>query len=107
MRIMLCCSAGMSTSLLVSKMKKSAREQGIVCEIWAVPVDTVIKRIDKSDILLVGPHVRYMFPQFKKLCDKKGISVDIINTVDYGTFNGEKVLQVAQQMFLAKQTQDD
>lgn len=28
-RIMLCCASGMSTSLLVEKMKKSALEQGM------------------------------------------------------------------------------
>jgi cellobiose PTS system EIIB component len=102
MKIMLCCSAGMSTSLLVSRMKKSAQAQGIVCEIWAVPVDTVIKQIDKTDVLLVGPHVRYLFNKFKKLGNAKGIPVEIINTVDYGTFNGEKVLQFAQQLYLNK-----
>ena len=35
-RIMLCCASGMSTSLLVEKMKKAALEQGIEAEIWAV-----------------------------------------------------------------------
>ena len=34
--IMLCCAAGMSTSLLVEKMKKEAEKQGIEANIWAV-----------------------------------------------------------------------
>ena len=33
--IMLVCSAGMSTSLLVSKMQKSAKEKGLDAEIFA------------------------------------------------------------------------
>lgn len=33
--IMLCCAAGMSTSLLVSKMQASAKEQGLDYEIFA------------------------------------------------------------------------
>ena len=33
---MLACSAGMSTSLLVTRMQKSADERGIECKIWAV-----------------------------------------------------------------------
>ena len=36
MNILLCCSAGMSTSLLVTKMQASAESQGIDCKIWAI-----------------------------------------------------------------------
>ncbi len=32
---MLCCAAGMSTSLLVSKMQKAAEAQGLDAEIFA------------------------------------------------------------------------
>jgi len=35
--IMLCCSAGMSTSLLVTKMQKAAEDQGKDVEIFACP----------------------------------------------------------------------
>ena len=37
MRIMLACAAGMSTSLLVTKMEKAAAEAGTEAKIWAVP----------------------------------------------------------------------
>ena len=33
-KIMLACSAGMSTSLLVTKMQEAAKEKGVECEIW-------------------------------------------------------------------------
>ena len=35
-KIMLACSAGMSTSLLVTKMENAAKEKGIEAEIWAI-----------------------------------------------------------------------
>ena len=35
--ILLCCSAGMSMSLMVSKMQASAEERGIEATSWAVP----------------------------------------------------------------------
>ncbi|NRD76313.1 PTS sugar transporter subunit IIB [Bacillus sp. BRMEA1] len=99
MNILLCCSAGMSTSLLVSKMQKSALEQNLSCQIWAVPIDVVIREINKADVLLLGPHVRYMFNEFKKLGDKKGIPVAVIDTVHYGTFNGKEVLRTAERLY--------
>ncbi|MBA4543173.1 PTS sugar transporter subunit IIB [Thermoactinomyces daqus] len=98
MNILLCCSAGMSTSLLVTKMLKSAEEQGIECKIWAVPADAVRNHIDEADVLLLGPQVRYLLKQLKKLGEEKGIPVDVINTVHYGTCNGSEVLKFAQQL---------
>jgi cellobiose PTS system EIIB component len=98
MNILLCCAAGMSTSLLVSKMEKSALEQGETCRIWAVSGDTVRSHIKEADVLLVGPQVRYMLPQLKKLGQEQGIPVDVINTVHYGTCNGAEVLKHAKQL---------
>ncbi|MEH7109031.1 PTS sugar transporter subunit IIB [Bacillus sp. JJ1764] len=95
MNILLCCSVAMSTSLLVSKMKKSASERSIECHIWAVPIDVVKREICTADVLLLGPQVRYMLPDFKELCDKKGIPVDVIDIVHYGIFNGKEVLDSA------------
>ena len=39
--IMLVCNAGMSTSMLVTKMEKAAASQGIETKIFAVPVSEV------------------------------------------------------------------
>lgn len=95
--IMLVCAAGMSTSLLVSKMQKSAEEQGIDADIFANSAneaDGVLENKD-VDVLLLGPQVRFMKNQFKEKVEDKGIPVDVINMQDYGMVNGEKVLQAA------------
>lgn len=91
MNILLVCAAGMSTSLLVTKMEKSAQEQGKEYKIWAVSGDSVNQHIDKADVLLLGPQVRYLLPQLKKLGESKGVPVEVINTVHYGTCNGAEV----------------
>ncbi len=96
--ILLCCAAGMSTSLLVTKMEKSAKEKETTCKIWAVPGDAVRNHIDDADILLLGPQVRYLLPQMKKLGEEKGIPVEVINPVHYGMCNGEEVLKSAEQL---------
>lgn len=97
--ILLCCAAGMSTSLLVTKMEKAALEEGLSCKIWAVPGDAVKNHIKEANVLLVGPQVRYLLPQLKKLGDESGgVPVDVINTVHYGTCNGAEVLKFAKQL---------
>jgi cellobiose PTS system EIIB component len=95
MNILLCCAGGMSTSLLVTKMEKAAKEQGIDCQIWAVGVSEVNIHLDNADILLLGPQVRYLLTNLKKTGAEKGIPVETINPVDYGMCNGEKVLTFA------------
>ncbi|WP_066314069.1 PTS sugar transporter subunit IIB [Bacillus sp. FJAT-29814] len=102
MNILLCCSVGMSSSLLVSKMKKIALEQGIDCKVWAVAIDAVSKHIDEADVLLLGPQVRYLLPDFKRAGEEKGIPVAVINSVHYGTVNGTEVFKFARQLYNSK-----
>jgi PTS system cellobiose-specific IIB component len=94
MNILLCCSAGMSTSLLVSKMEKSAQTIGLDCKIWAVGSTEVKNHLDQADVLLLGPQVRYLVGQLQQ--DVNGrIPVEAINPMHYGLCNGEEVLNQA------------
>ncbi|QIL46837.1 PTS sugar transporter subunit IIB [Vagococcus coleopterorum] len=98
-RIMLVCSAGMSTSLLVSKMEQAATEKGIQADIFAVAASEADVKLqddsEKIDILLLGPQVRFMKSQFEKKVATKGIPVEVIEMKDYGMMNGSKVLEAA------------
>lgn len=94
-RIALFCSAGMSTSLLVTKMKKAAQAKGIEVSIDAFPEAALAKQLDDVDVVLLGPQIKYLFNKLKKLCDEKGVPICVINTMDYGMMEGEKVLNQA------------
>lgn len=96
--ILLVCCAGMSTSLLVLKMQKAAETKGIECSIEATGEAEVKDHIDGTDVLLLGPQVRFLLSQFKKKLADKNIPVEVINTVHYGTMNGEKVLERALEL---------
>lgn len=95
--IMLVCSAGMSTSMLVSKMKKAAEERGIDADIFAVSASEAETKLETRpvDIMLLGPQVRYMKDKFRQKAAEYDIEIDIINMKDYGTMNGENVLDSA------------
>lgn len=98
--IMLVCAAGMSTSLLVTKMQKAAEEQDLEREIFAVSATEADDILDsrKIDVLLLGPQVRFMLDQFKEKVADKGIPVDSIPMSDYGMMNGPKVLELAERL---------
>ena len=98
MKILLCCAVGMSTSLLVRKMKKYAETHKMDCTIWAIPAEAIPHHIDKADVILLGPQVRFLLRDVTKMASKKGIPVSIINTVDYGKFNAKEVLDLAVKL---------
>lgn len=98
--IMLACAAGMSTSLLVTKMQAATDEKGLDAEIFAVPapeVDDILSE-KKVDVLLLGPQVRYLLDQFTEKLAQKNIPVGVIPMVDYGMMNGSKVLALAEEL---------
>lgn len=94
-KIMLVCSAGMSTSLLVTKMSAAAVKNNIETNIFAVAEADAKKHFDEVDVVLLGPQVRFLLSKMKELLEPKGIPVDVINGIDYGMMNGEKVLNQA------------
>lgn len=100
--ILLVCSAGMSTSLLVTKMQKAAEEKGIQVEVKAVAEADLKNNLKDVDVLLLGPQVRYMLSKMKEAMEPGGIPVDVINSMDYGTMNGAKVLEHAISMMEGK-----
>ncbi len=93
MNILLVCAAGMSTSLLVTRMEESAKQKNITVHIEAHPVGDIEKYGHQADVILLGPQVRYQLHAVKKEYPNK--PVEVINMQDYGMMNGEKVLNYA------------
>ena len=95
--IMLVCAAGMSTSLLVTKMRKAAETKSIETDIFAISASEVDTTLEKKniDVLLLGPQVKFMKKQFEPKLASKNIPIDAINMQYYGMMNGEKVLEQA------------
>ena len=99
-KIMLVCSAGMSTSLLVTKMEQSAKKLGDEVEIFALPMSDGMSRIPTVDCVLLGPQVRFNLGKIKEEADKvnPGLPVEVIDMKDYGLMNGANVLKKALEI---------
>lgn len=63
---LLVCAAGMSTSLLVNRMKEAAETKEIEFQIEAHPVGQIEKYGEAADVILLGPQVRYELKNVKK-----------------------------------------
>lgn len=94
-KILLLCAAGMSTSLLVTKMIKAAEEKNIQVKIEACPVEKFNEKLKEFDIFLLGPQVRFKQADLSNTAAEYNKKVEVINMVDYGTMNGAKVLEAA------------
>lgn len=97
-KIRLFCAAGMSTSLLVNKMKEAAKAMNIEADIAAAGETKIHDETDGIDVALLGPQIRFKLAEAKKICEPKGVPVDVIPMVDYGTMNGKKVLEFALKL---------
>ncbi|MDM0460602.1 PTS sugar transporter subunit IIB [Clostridium perfringens] len=93
-KIVLLCTLGMSTSLLVSKMRKAAKELNIDCSITAIGEYDIKNYEKEADIIMLGPQVRYLFNRLRKIVDSD-IPITLINSADYGTMNGNRILNQA------------
>tara|TARA_R110001583_G_scaffold127221_2_gene278835 strand:+ start:4080 stop:4385 length:306 start_codon:yes stop_codon:yes gene_type:complete len=94
-KIFLCCAAGMSTSMVVKKMKEAAVKKGIEVEIIAVGMDEFEATLPNYDCCLIGPQIKYKQAEFKAKGEALGKKVAVINAMDYGMMKGEKILNDA------------
>jgi cellobiose PTS system EIIB component len=97
-KIVLVCSAGMSTSLLVMKMLDAARKQGIEAEIIAVPEVEARNNTVGTDVVLLAPQVRYLLSKMKQELEPLGIPIAVIESINYGMMNGEAVIKQAMAL---------
>lgn len=96
--IRLFCNAGMSTSLLVSKMRQAAEAEGIEADIVAYGATEVSHRIDEADVALLGPQIAYRKAELGKIAADHGVPLEVIPAMDYGMVNGKKVLELALKL---------
>ena len=97
-KVMFVCSAGMSTSLLVEKVKKEAKNAGVDLDLYAVSEAEAKKDLTQAEILLLGPQVRYLESAFRKELEGSGVKMDVIEMRTYGLMDGKKVFQQIEAM---------
>ena len=90
-KIVLLCAAGMSTGMLVIKMREAAKEMNYECEINAYAVAEANEKAKDADFVLLGPQIRFQLDNVKKICGE--VAVEAINVQDYGMMNGKNVMK--------------
>ena len=91
--VVLVCEHGASTGMLTTRMRDAAAKLGIEASINAYSYTKLDEVIDGTDIVLLGPQVRFKKKAFDEKYADKGVEFMVIDTVDYGMMNGEKVFK--------------
>ncbi|GFI07851.1 PTS sugar transporter subunit IIB [Candidatus Merdisoma sp. JLR.KK006] len=94
-KIVLLCSAGMSTGMLVKKMEEAAAEMGYEADIHAWPVAEAERVTKDADIVLLGPQIRFQLNRMKGIAS---CPVEAIDMTAYGLMNGEKVMKRVKEV---------
>ena len=89
-KIVLLCSAGMSTSYLVKKMQDAADSQGYEVTVSAHSVSDATRVGSDADIVLLGPLVRFNLANVEK--QLPDVPVSVIDMRAYGTMDGASVI---------------
>lgn len=92
MNILLCCNAGMSSSILVKKIKAAAEKRGMDINIRAVANAAIREEVGKWDVCLVGPQLVYAVPNIKA---QLNIPVASVEPRTYAMADGDKALDFA------------
>jgi len=97
-RVLIVCSWGMSTSLLVDSMLEAAEVRKCPLSVEALSAGEYMDRIDACDIVLIAPQIRHLRKSIEKLASASGKPVALIEPFHYATMNGQAVLNQVLQL---------
>jgi cellobiose PTS system EIIB component len=96
MKILLACNAGMSSSILVKKIKEAAAARGLEVIVEAKSNNELNAEIGKWDVCLIGPQIAYAVDAIKNTLS---IPVEPVETRAYAMADGEKALDQAIKLY--------
>lgn len=96
MKIMLICAGGMSTSILMKKLKKYSDEHDLgLEEIIARSASDYEDAYKRFDAILLGPQVSY---QKNKIAEATKKPVEVIPAYDYAIGNAENIFKLINKL---------
>jgi len=92
-RVLIVCSWGMSTSLLVDSLQAAAQAAHLELQVEALSAGEYAAQVDECDVVLIAPQIRHLRKSIEKLAHSLGKPVAMIEPFHYATMNGQAVLE--------------
>ncbi|MCI9048881.1 MAG: hypothetical protein HFF36_03340 [Coprobacillus sp.] len=93
MKILLCCVAGVTSTLFSSKLKDAASRKRVDATVWSASEVAVEYSIGLADVVLVEPQLRSSYEKIKALDPNKPVL--LISDEDFKNFNALKIFEMA------------
>ncbi len=97
-RVLIVCSWGMSTSLLVESMQLAAKEHQCELQVEALSAGEYSAKVEECDVVLIAPQIRHLRKSIEKLALASDKPVALIEPFHYATMNGQAVLEQVLRM---------
>ena len=81
--------------MLVKKMTEYAHELGLEVDIDATPFGNLGDRINRTDILLIGPQVRHLLKKFSTEYGEKIPVITVMNMSHYALIKAKEIFDEA------------
>lgn len=95
MKVVMVCSGGMSSAIVVKAILKEAQKQGFDLDMIAVGSGEVEDTLNQSDydLLLVAPQVKHQFSRYEALAKEKNIPIELVAPTGYTPIGAPKTLE--------------
>lgn len=99
MKILLVCSGGMSSAMVVKSLINEGKKIGLEIESRAVGTGEFETEVKNGwDAALVAPQIRHKFNEFKAYADVAGIPSEVIETKGYSPLGGKFLIEQVKKM---------
>lgn len=91
--VLLVCGTGASSGFMAKNIRKAAKNKGKDVSVKARSDSELDEYIEEIDLLLVGPHLKYMMDDLKEIAAPYNVPVELIREEAYGSLDGDAVLE--------------
>lgn len=98
MEILFVCGGGASSSFIAQNVGKAGRNAGLDVNVEAIGETELEDYVDGRDVILIGPHLKYLEDDLSEIIDEYDIPYAFISEQDYAKMDGESILQQALEL---------
>ncbi|MED1143858.1 PTS sugar transporter subunit IIB [Bacillus paralicheniformis] len=89
-QVLLICGAGASSGFMANAIRKASKKRGLEMSVQARSESQLSEYLNEIDVLLIGPHLKYMEDEIKERVKEYQIKVSVIPQSIYGLLDGNK-----------------
>lgn len=105
MRVLLVCSGGMSSAIMVQALQKEAAKKGLMIEVSAVGAEGFAEEVSKGwDIALIAPQVRHRLSTFERAAAEAKVPCALIPPTSYTPFGSAELLTQIETLLGAEES---